>query len=67
MSHVAGPGAIRAIEPDERENGEERAHDFVKELLEHAPQAAESALIRGSSGGAGGGRHKSSLAQKRSE
>ena len=39
--HVARPGAKRGVEPTQRQNGKHRADKFVKELPQHAPQAAK--------------------------
>lgn len=47
MSDVArGPGTDRDIQPGDRKDTEQRAHGFMKELLEGAPHAAKTALRR---------------------
>ena len=66
-SDVARPGAKRGIEPAEREDGKNRADNFVKKLLERAPQPPEAALLLRRSGCACGRGHKSILTQKEAD
>jgi len=45
--HVTGPGAGGGIEPGQSEDGEDGASHFVKKLLQDAPEAAKTVLLRG--------------------
>src|SRR5271168_1614410 len=61
---VAPPSAEGGIEPDESDDGEECADDFVKKLFDGAPETGEAAWFCGSTRCGHGRGHGRSLAQK---